>query len=104
MAWDDEIDDNDAELEEWIDDDAPDDVLLHCPSCKREVHEDTQQCPYCGDWIVPVDLSDRPRRRIWLIVVILLVLAFTGVAVIFRPAPRNPPPNPSITGGPSSPR
>ncbi len=40
--------------EEWVDDDDADgDELLSCPSCRESVHEDTQQCPHCGDWIVP---------------------------------------------------
>ena len=87
MPWTNEIEDDDEggdDLGEWADDDHPDDVLLHCPSCKREVHEDTQQCPFCGDWIIPVDLSDRPQRRIWLIVVILLIAAFAGVVTLIR--------------------
>jgi len=82
MAWDEDIDDDGGELDEWVDDDNPEDVLLHCPSCKQTVHEDTQQCPHCGDWITPVDLSDCPRQRIWLIAVILLIIAFTGAAVL----------------------
>ncbi|MBI1825470.1 MAG: hypothetical protein HY287_09950 [Planctomycetes bacterium] len=84
MTWEDEVEYNNAGLDEWIVDDSPDDVLLHCPSCKREVHEDTQQCPHCGDWITPVDLSDRPKRRIWLVAVIFLILAFTGAAVLVQ--------------------
>lgn len=74
-ALDDDFDDDD----EWVEDDAEEEVLLNCPSCKREVHEDAQQCPYCGDWINPVDLSDRPRRLIWVVAVVLLILAMTGV-------------------------
>ena len=48
--------------EEWIEDEGEaEDDLLACPSCHAAVHEDTQQCPYCGDWIIPVD----PHHNGW---------------------------------------
>ena len=70
MPWDDDA------YEEWVDDDedASDDDLLSCPACRRSVHEDTQQCPHCGDWITPVDLSSRAKRWIWIAVVILMIM------------------------------
>ena len=72
MSW----DDDDAD-EEWVDDDeeALDDDLLSCPSCRRSVHEDTQQCPHCGDWITPIDPSGRVRRWVWVAVIVLLILS-----------------------------
>ncbi len=70
MAWDDDAD------EEWVDDDESDDDLLECPSCHRKVHEDTQQCPHCGDWITPVYPGSRSRRWAWVAVVILLIVSF----------------------------
>ena len=42
----------DYEDEEWIEDEDDDaDDLMVCPSCHAAVHEDTQKCPNCGDWI-----------------------------------------------------
>ena len=79
----DDFDDDDA-LDEWVEDENEDDVLLHCPSCRRQVHEDTQQCPFCGDWITPVDLSDRPKRYIWIVAVVLIIAAMTVVALLKR--------------------
>lgn len=67
----------DDDLEEWIEDDGVEDDVLACPSCHQAVHEDTQQCPHCGDWIVPIDPRDKSRRSIWLVVVVLLVIALT---------------------------
>lgn len=63
---------------EWVDDDADDtaDDLLVCPSCRADVHEDTQQCPHCGDWITPVYPNEHRWRRVWIVAVILLLLAF----------------------------
>ncbi|RME40142.1 MAG: zinc-ribbon domain-containing protein [Planctomycetota bacterium] len=68
--------------DEWIEDEGDDEEdVLACPRCGREVHEDTQQCPYCGDWIIPIDPRDRPRRTIW-IVAVVLVIAGLLLAVI----------------------
>ena len=77
MSWDDDTG------EEWVEDEAedPDDDLLSCPSCRQAVHEDTQQCPHCGDWITPVDLSGRARRWIWVAAAILVILAMSLVAI-----------------------
>jgi RNA polymerase subunit RPABC4/transcription elongation factor Spt4 len=68
--------DEDTE-EEWLDDEAEDsDDLLVCPSCRTAVHEDTQQCPYCGDWIVPAHAAVRWKHWAWIIAVVLVVLSF----------------------------
>lgn len=78
MPWDDDIPD-----EEWVDDeDDSSDELLVCPACKRDVHEDTQQCPHCGGWITP-EYPTHPAKR-WLLtaVVVLLVLVFSGLMLL----------------------
>ncbi len=63
--------------EEWVDeDDDSDDDLLVCPACRAAVHEDTQQCPYCGDWITPVYPSGGARHWVWVIAVVLVITAF----------------------------
>ena len=70
------MDYNDYQDEEWVEDEeASEDDLLVCPSCRREVHEDTQQCPHCGDWITPVYPQAPGKRFFWVVVVLLLVLA-----------------------------
>ena len=65
--------------EEWIEDEGEDsdeaDLLL-CPSCRRLVHEDTQQCPSCGDWITPVYPSGGARHWVWVVAVELESTAF----------------------------
>ena len=79
MAWDDEAD------EEWVEDeDDSEDDVLQCPACGREVHEDTQQCPHCKDWITPVYPGERSRRWAWGMVAILLILSFGFWMVIRR--------------------
>jgi len=71
VAWDDEAD------EEWVEDEAEDSDadLLSCPSCRKAVHEDTQQCPHCGEWITPVYPGTRSKRWAWAAVAILLILS-----------------------------
>ena len=70
--------------EEWIEDEGgPDseDDLLACPSCRGAVHEDTQQCPHCGDWITPVYPGQRSKRLIWVVAAALLILAMIVMTV-----------------------
>ena len=68
--------------DQWVDEDHDsDDDLLICPACKAAVHEDTQQCPRCGDWIIPVYPGQRPRRVVWLIAAALVILALIVITV-----------------------
>jgi len=77
MSWDDDAD------EEWVEDDGePDDDVLACPSCRRPVHEDAQQCPHCGDWMTPVAPSSRTQRWAWVAVVIVLALCMIVMTVL----------------------
>lgn len=61
------------DYEEWGDEDDDEAELLACPSCGQRVHEDAQQCPYCRDWIIPVDPADRARRVVWTVAAVLVV-------------------------------
>lgn len=67
--------------EEWIEDTEDGDELLACPSCHEAVHEDTQQCPHCGDWITPQYASDRWQRPLIVVVVLLLITGLLMMAV-----------------------
>lgn len=74
-------DDYDAE-DEWVDqaDDSESECLV-CPSCRAEVHEDTQQCPQCGDWITPVYPGQAAKTWIWKIAALLVILAMLLIAL-----------------------
>lgn len=68
--------------EEWVDEEEDsDDDLFICPSCKQYVHEDTQQCPHCGDWITPAWPERRSKHLrwakplIWVVAAVLVILA-----------------------------
>jgi RNA polymerase subunit RPABC4/transcription elongation factor Spt4 len=71
--------------DEWVEDegaDDPDAEILVCPACRQDVHEDTQQCPHCGDWITPVYPGSSTRRWVFLVVIVLMVLSMLIVAVL----------------------
>ncbi len=62
--------------EEWVDEEEESgDDLLVCPSCRAAVHEDTQQCPHCGDWITPIWPQERSKRFVWLVAAVLVIIA-----------------------------
>lgn len=67
--------------EEWLEEDDSGDDLLQCPACKQAVHEDTQQCPHCGDWITPVYPANRWAGSLWLVAAILVIAALILMTV-----------------------
>ncbi len=73
----------DNEQSEWSefdvdDEDDPENDQLPCPSCGKMVYDDTDQCPHCGDWIVPLAGSDRRSRMILIVVVAVTLLGVLG--------------------------
>lgn len=60
--WDDDWeDDDDVDL---YDDDEP---TIPCPWCRREIHEDAEQCPYCEHYLSDED-APSPGKPWWIIV------------------------------------
>jgi hypothetical protein len=61
--------------EAWDDDrdDAEDDEesTIPCPYCKRPIHEDSQRCPHCENYISKED-APAARKPWWIIVGALL--------------------------------
>ena len=79
------IDEYDYEDEEWIEDEGDEDeCVLACPACHAAVHEDTQKCPNCGDWIVPVYPHGRAKRIFVVGTTLLLIAAllFIGAQIL----------------------
>ncbi|MFQ5502748.1 MAG: hypothetical protein ACE5EQ_10675 [Phycisphaerae bacterium] len=77
-----EYDDDDLDSEEPLPQDLVDDSdelpEMQCPNCRRLICEDTQKCPYCGDWIIAVDPpTAKWHTRRWMLVaaVMLMLLA-----------------------------
>ena len=52
----------------------PDGDQLPCPSCGAMVYDDTDRCPHCGDWIMPLAASARSGRTIWIIAAVLAII------------------------------
>ncbi len=44
-----------------------------CPRCHNLIHEDTEQCPHCGEWVVRASFS---RGAVWGVLAVLVILAF----------------------------
>ncbi len=65
------------------DDDQLEASTVPCPSCGVEIHEDSQRCPECGEYVV---FSHRPwsHKPTWLrrIALALLILALVGFLAI----------------------
>ena len=74
----DEFDESFAELDE---DDVDSDVLP-CPACGREVYEDTDQCPYCGEWIMPLAGAAGRKKWIWVAAAVLALIAIIALSVL----------------------
>lgn len=55
------------------DDDSDENAVVPCPKCGCDVYEDAEQCPLCGEWLLP-DSSPFSGRSEW--------FAFVGIAGI----------------------
>lgn len=66
---------DDAEAESGEDQDA--DATVPCPSCRREILEDTPRCPYCEQYISAEDHAGAAKPA-W---VILTALVCLGIAI-----------------------
>jgi len=60
---------DDADWEE--DDEEP---TIPCPHCRRQIHEDSQRCPFCENYISEEDAVVPARKPWWIIIGTMLVL------------------------------
>ena len=51
--------------------DEEDEPTIPCPYCRREIFEDSPQCPHCGQYVVESGASATPKP--WLIIVGVLL-------------------------------
>ena len=69
---------NDFDDADGFDDDVEDDdesePTVSCPWCDREIHEDAQRCPHCGQYISSED-GPSGRKPWWIVAGVLLCLA-----------------------------
>ena len=76
-----------ADEDDWTegfepdDDDVPDDdddATIPCPYCHRPIHEESERCPHCGEYISAEDAPRAPKPW-W-----LLVGAAAGLYAVYR--------------------
>jgi uncharacterized paraquat-inducible protein A len=60
---------DDSEWEEDILDESMDDdeSCIACPHCQKQIHEDSQRCPYCENYISTEDV--RALRKPWFMII-----------------------------------
>ncbi|HVT89650.1 MAG TPA: hypothetical protein VHD56_12410 [Tepidisphaeraceae bacterium] len=81
MSWNDTEEDEAAHPDDSIDREMPDESdmddpdgppLIHCPHCRKMIHEESEWCHYCGQYI---SAEDNPRETpMWLVVGTMLGL------------------------------
>lgn len=75
MVWDDSDRDlEEREYPEEPEDDDSDDGLMPCPYCQAVIHDETERCPRCGEYLsresAPMD-----RPPLWIALGVLAALA-----------------------------
>lgn len=78
MHWQDDEEPEAYDIDDEIDDD-PEYDQLPCPSCGRMIFDDTDRCPHCGDWVMP--LATAASRRVtwawWTALALVIVMLIT---------------------------
>lgn len=67
--------------DDGCDDPDPSDDFLFCPACRREVYEDTQQCPHCGEWITPIHPDSPWKRGAFIFAAVIAILSLLWVTI-----------------------
>jgi len=60
-----------------------DEPTIPCPFCRREIHEDSQRCPYCEQYISAEDVPPASKPA-WLIAGIIICLLIVGLWIMGR--------------------
>jgi hypothetical protein len=70
--------DDDDETDSEADEEDP---TVPCPYCRRQIHEESQRCPYCGNYI---SIEDAPasRKPVWFIVGLLACLSIVILWIV----------------------
>lgn len=84
-------DDDDEEDDDWNDDsdagdDSEEEPTIPCPSCGREILEDSPWCPHCERYLSEEDRAG-PTRPPWVIAtaIICLAMALWWIVGAFAP-------------------
>lgn len=57
---------------DWDDDEAE---LIDCPACGAEIYEEAEQCPVCGEYVLPDNHVWSGRPAWWVVLGVLGLLA-----------------------------
>jgi hypothetical protein len=84
--------DDDWESNAWSGDDSSEDddgseefdsdQTVECPACGREIYDDAERCPHCGEYLTEPDRLGR-GKPLWIIVTAVVVLAAVVLAWVF---------------------
>ena len=82
MHWQDNEEPDAYDIDDEVDDD-PEDDQLPCPSCGRMIFDDTDRCPHCGDWVMPLAAASSRGTWVWwtalaLVIVMLITWGLFG--------------------------
>ena len=59
-------------MADWADEDGAE--TYPCPNCHRQIHEESERCPYCAHYISAEDAA--PNRKPWWIVIGAIVCLY----------------------------
>jgi uncharacterized OB-fold protein len=68
-------DDDEWDDDEACEEDGADETLAECPKCGAEVYDDIEKCPHCGEWIGGLEYAGSSRKRLFVAIVALFLLA-----------------------------
>jgi hypothetical protein len=68
--------DPDAPQERDLSHDDDDTATVPCPSCGQPVPDFAERCHHCGDWIVPGSGAPSRRGPLFVIIVLMVLVAF----------------------------
>ena len=73
--------DPDSPLPADLDSGDPEDHVAQCPSCGQSVYDDSEKCPYCGDWITETAGSAQ-LHWVWWIAGVVALVSFVAAYVL----------------------
>jgi predicted RNA-binding Zn-ribbon protein involved in translation (DUF1610 family) len=71
--------DDEQEWSEEFDDGEAEEVP--CPSCRQMIYEETEQCPHCGEWVMPTAARARRISPLWIAAAVLALLAMLSFVI-----------------------
>lgn len=66
---------------EDFENDSDQDHLMSCPSCGAEIYDESEQCPYCGEYVLTSasPFASKPTWVQWLFVIIVIAIVLVVV-------------------------